>query len=278
MLLPEISELFDAHWKPGWGTVAPDELDYIQSLIRQHRPTHFLEIGMASGMSTGFIARFLEANGGQTLTSVDHDDTFFGDTSKPNGFLVPTLYKGTGVEVRLEKFKTALDVGGFRRTWEMAFIDANHQHPWPMLDTLAVAPYLTGAKVLIHHDLDLFMKQKQTIGIGPKYLFDQFPESHREASDANSGNIFSVSLDMPKEQLEGLAIKALQLPWSLRVTLQPRYIQQVRHMLATHYSPRLCNHFDHVLKNQNRPEPQRGGRRHWLRTAMPAAVRRLVSR
>ena len=96
--------------KPGYGTVTPDELGFIQRLIERHRPESFVEIGMASGISTGFIASFMDENGGRRLVSLDHDDTFFGDTSKPNGFLVPELYAGTRVALELVKFKTAPDI------------------------------------------------------------------------------------------------------------------------------------------------------------------------
>ncbi len=99
-MTPEtVQTLFSQHWKPGWGSVSVDEIMWIQYLISKYRPKRFLEIGMASGMSAGFIANFLDENDGRFLTSIDYDDTFFGNHSKTNGFLIPELYCGEEVSI-----------------------------------------------------------------------------------------------------------------------------------------------------------------------------------
>ena len=125
MDLSEIEQRYARHIKPNYGTVTPDELNFIQEMVDKHHPQSFVEIGMASGMSTGFIACFMDERGGGDLLSLDHDDQFFGDPSKPNGFLVPELYQGEKVNVDLVKFKTALDIHEFDRQFDMAFIDAD---------------------------------------------------------------------------------------------------------------------------------------------------------
>lgn len=229
--------------KPGYGTVTPDELGFIQDLIERHRPESFIEIGMASGISTGFIASFMDERGGGRLVSLDHDDTFFGDTTKPNGFLVPALYDGSLVDVELVKFKTAPDVHQIAGSFEMAFVDANHQHPWPAIDMMSLYPRMTGPRIMIHHDLRLFMIQDKVLGIGPKYLFDQFPDSHRERSVANSGNIFAVDLNLPQHRFEALLTDLFKLPWSLRVPLTPGYVAKIEQVMTRDYSPALLQHF-----------------------------------
>ena len=244
-------DIHKRHWKIGYGSVAADELGFIQDLIHEHRPKHFVEVGMASGMSTGFIATFLEEAGGESLLSLDHDDTFFGDPSKPNGFLVPELYKGHKVRVDLVKFKTALDIHEFDQSFDMAFIDANHQHPWPAIDMMALYPKMSGARIMVNHDLRLFMKQDVMLGIGPKYLFDQFPDSHRIRSNANDGNIFAVDLNMGQAEFETLLTDLFKLPWSLRTPLQPKYIEQIREMIRRDYSQTLLAHFDRCVGSYN---------------------------
>ncbi|PZX14345.1 methyltransferase family protein [Palleronia aestuarii] len=259
MEVDEITELYRAVWRKGWGSVSIDELVFIRDLVRAHRPAAFLEIGMASGLSSGFIARFLGESGGKSFTSIDHDDTFFGDPTKPNGFLFDEIHRGGTLDARLVKFKTSLDVEELGTQWEMAFIDANHQHPWPILDTLSIWPRLSGPKIVIHHDLQLYMKQDVMFGIGPKYLFDQMPEGRRILSDANDGNIFALDLDMERDELEEIAIRAIKLPWSLRSPLQPAYVAKIRAMLERFYSPRLVAHFDRCLAGQNREDRFRSG-------------------
>lgn len=253
MELSEITELLKRFIKPGYGTVAPDEVDFIQSLIAQHKPQSFIEIGMASGMSTGFIARFMEEQGGGRLVSLDHDDTFFGDTTKPNGFLFPEIYQGEKVQAELIKFKTALDIHEVDGDFDMAFIDANHQQPWPAIDMMALYPRMTGPKIMVHHDLRLFMKQDNMFGIGPKYLFDQFPESHRQRSAANDGNIFAVDLNLDQARFEQLLTDLIKLPWSVRTPINPAYVAKIEAILKRDYSSALHSHFMRCLEHNNNP-------------------------
>lgn len=243
----EISSVFHKFWKPHWGSVSVDELEFIQDLVRMHKPKRFLEVGMASGLSTGFIARFLHENAGEEMTSIDYDDTFFGDPTKPNGFLVPEIFKENSPRLTLAKFKTSLDIDDLEKTFEMAFIDANHQHPWPLIDTLCLWPSLIGPKIVIHHDLRLFRKQDVMFGIGPKFLFDQFPERMRYVSTARNGNIFALNLHMSRDALEDIAMDAMKLPWSLRTPLQDPIINAFCAILKKHYRPRLLSHFERCL-------------------------------
>lgn len=255
----EIRQRHKALLLPGYGTVFDDELIFIQDQIVAHKPRTFVEVGMASGLSTGFIAQFLEENGGQEFLSIDYDDTFFGDTSKPNGFLVPEIYQGTKVDVTLQKFAISLDVESMSRTFDMGFVDANHQHPWPVIDTLALYPFLTGPKLLLHHDLRLFASLSRLLGLGPKYLFDQFPESHRVQSAAREGNIFLLDLTLDKAVFEARMADAFLLPWSLLTPLQPPVIARIQELLETHYSANLLAVFNQALAFYNRPDYRRAG-------------------
>jgi hypothetical protein len=239
--------------------VAIDELGFLQDLIVKYRPRRFIEIGMASGLSTGFLARFLAENEGADLVSIDHDDSFFGDPTKPNGFLVPELYPSGVTKVDLVKFCTSLDLERVPGAFDMAFVDANHQHPWPAIDSLALYPRMTGSKIVVHHDLRLFAKQDVMFGIGPKYLFDQFPDSHRTRSEANGGNIFAVDLTMDQPRFEALMADLLKLPWSLRGPFPPATLEKIRAMLRNHYSPALLEHFDRVVATQNMNDRFRSG-------------------
>jgi hypothetical protein len=259
MQIAEIESTFQSVWRPGYGSVAIDELAFMQDLIVQHRPRRLLEIGMASGLSTGFLARFMSENGGETLVSIDHDDTFFGDPTKLNGFLVPELYADGTTQVDLVKFCTSLELDRVPGTFDLAFVDANHQHPWPAIDTLALYPRMTGPKIVIHHDLRLFSKQDVMFGIGPKYLFDQFPDSHRIRSTANGGNIFAVDLSMDQVAFEALMCDLLKLPWSLRGQLPPVTVEKIRTLLRTSYSDQLLVHFNRIVATQNLNDRFRSG-------------------
>jgi len=251
MELREIEKVYKAHRKKGWGAVEPDEFFYIQTLIRKHKPAHFLEIGMGSGLSGGVIARMLDENGGQSFTSLDHSDTFFGDPAKTSGYLIEEIYTGPSVTVQKNHFMTALDAPDLHGRFEMAFVDANHQHPWPLIDTLCLYPFLTGPKIVIHHDLRLFRRQDIVFGIGPKYLFDQFPASHKHRSDAHDGNIFSLDLTLDQGELEAISEEAFYLPWSLRAPMPDGQLDAFRRILGEHYSGNLLSVFDGTCKKFN---------------------------
>lgn len=251
MHLDEVKDLFTEHWRPGWGSVAVDEVMYMQEVIRRERPRHFLEVGMASGLSAGLLARVLEENGAETLTTIDHDNTFFGDTTKENGFLIDAIYPDGKVTVNRMPFTTSCDIPRLGMHFDMAFVDANHQHPWPLIDTLFLYPFMTGARTVFHHDLRLFRIQDVLFGIGPKYLYDQFPDHLRTRSTANHGNLFMLRMPTERAVLEEIAADAFCLPWSLRTPLSPQQAARIRQGLAGQYSGELVEVFETALKRFN---------------------------
>ncbi|MEM1193423.1 MAG: class I SAM-dependent methyltransferase [Pseudomonadota bacterium] len=258
--LVELEALYGKHWQPNYGSIAKDEVLFVQDLIETHKPKHFLEIGMASGLSGGILANILEANGAESFTTIDHDNTFFGDTTKKNGFLIDQIFNGGDLAVIKKPFTTSLDLAALGVHFDMAFIDANHQQPWPMIDTLCLYPYLTGPKIIVHHDYCLFRNQDIVYGIGPKYLFDQFSEAERIISTANEGNIFGIRLeDTTRESLEAAAINCFYLPWSLRHPLQPNLVSRIVGTFKEHYSPALCTAFEKGIAKFNNLERLRVG-------------------
>ena len=257
MELSEIRHVFQEHWKKGSSSVSAEEAEFIQSLIVKHRPERFIEIGTASGLSGGLICRFLEENGGKEFITVDHDNTFFGDPSLPNGFALDKIYTGNAVKVDKRPHRTALNVPEWNETYDMAFVDANHQHPWPLIDTLCLYPFMTGSKLIVHHDLRLYRTQDIAYGIGPKYLFDQFLPKQRFVSPATHRNTFYVDVNMRKERMADIAEAAFLLPWSLRAPMPDDVADQVRQILKTHYTPAVRKAFDTGFERFNSLSPDR---------------------
>lgn len=239
----EIIAIHERYVGPGFGTTTPDELVFIQDLIKQHRPKRFLEIGTASGFSTGVIARMLEAHGGRAITSIDLDTQFFGDTDKESGFLARAIYQGDKVEIKLHTKVTAFDLEALGGPWDMAFVDANHQHPWPVLDTLALAPHLNNSRIVIHHDLQLFRRFKAFRGVGPRLLFNEVPDAYRQASAANGWNIFALDLNMPPDIFEEVAKNALSLPWTDRPPIRSHMLKRIEAWLRAEYGEDLASEF-----------------------------------
>lgn len=249
----DVDAIFAEHWRgSGMGSILADEVMWVQGLIEEHRPRHFLEIGMASGISAGIFAHLLDEHGGELITTVDYDNTFFGDRTKENGFLIEPIYPGGRVTVEKQPHKIAPDVVDFGHTYEMAFIDANHQQPFPLLDTLAIWPVLTGPKVVVHHDLRLYKDQVVPYGVGPKYVFDQFPDAVKERSQARGGNIFALRLgELTQHELEDIAVDGLLLPWTMRTPMAPWIHRKLRPFLEQHYAPRVLEAFDTAFERYN---------------------------
>lgn len=173
--------------------------------------------------------------------------------------MIPEIFEGGAVDLELFKFRIALDIHEIEGSFDMAFIDANHQHPWPMIDMMALYPRMTGPKIMIHHDLRLFQLQDVMFGIGPKYLYDQFPDDMRIKSTANNGNIFSVDLSMDHNRFEALCMDLVKLPWSLRTPLQPKFIDQITAMLERDYSKTMQDQFQRCIKAYNVADRFRSG-------------------
>jgi methyltransferase family protein len=258
----EIERIHKQHWRQEYGTVEADEVEYFQELIKQHRPASFVEIGTASGLSSGLICLLMDEFGGKRFVTVDYNNTFFGDTTKENGFLLPSIYPGSNVEVTRLTHKIAPDVSDLGETFDMGFVDACHNHPWPLIDILCLYPVMRGSKVVIVHDLNLYRLQAlgkkevwgdKIYGIGPKYLYDQFPHTHRDRSTANNGNVFSLSLDLPIVRMEQLANDGFALPWSLRAPIAGPHLEAIRKVLRTYYDPSVVAGFNKCVDKFNRP-------------------------
>jgi hypothetical protein len=125
----------------------------------------------------------------------------------------------------------------------MAFIDVHHQHPWPTIDTLLAAKQIRERVVIIHHELNLFMTHDSPIGVGPKYLYNQFPDVLRTCSSTLPSNIFSWQLQMPHEELVERAKASFALPWTLQTPLSDIFISRIEAFLSERYSHDLATRF-----------------------------------
>jgi hypothetical protein len=253
MDITEIRRIHAALVGRNYGSVTPEEVDWLQQLIVRHRPRSVLEVGTASGLTTGLLAALLDEHGGDRVVTIDHDNTFFGDPTKENGFLIPQVYPSGRVEVDRRPFTLSSSVPGSGDRFDMAFVDANHQHPWPLIDTLCVLPALEGPRVLVHDDLTIYLDQDKGRGIGPKHLFDQFPESHRERAPVSGGNMFALSVDLTADTVDRIAMDAFGIPWTLTYVIDDERLEAIRAVLAAHYSTELGAFFERCVERYNVP-------------------------
>jgi predicted O-methyltransferase YrrM len=240
--LQEIRNIHGKYWKKGYGSISAKEALFLQSGIARYKPKRFIEIGTASGLSTGFIALFLHANGGDELITLDLDTTFWMDKSKPTGFLAEQIYPDKDVSIEYVRGHNVLYVDQYLsdKKFDMAFIDANHQHPWPTLDMICLLPVMVKGALIYHHDLALYKKQDPTIGIGPKYLFDQFSDEFREITREPEKNIYFIRYHGAYTDLQQAMIDSLHLPWTVRNKIDPTTIQSIADLARARWSHELA--------------------------------------
>jgi hypothetical protein len=104
---------------------------------------------------------------------------------------------------------------------------------------------MTGPKIVMHHDLFLYRDREKPVWIGPKYLYDQFPEAHRVGHVQQS--TFALSLDMPGDQLAALASDALYMPWTLGGSMDKAIADQITEQLFSTYGQPLADAFKTCL-------------------------------
>lgn len=160
-----LSALARDYAMPDWSAGAIGVLDacVLYDLIAAIRPARVIEVGTASGGSTATILRALHDAAipltdadGPVVRSYDLHPYCFSDRTRPVGSavseLVPQLAHGvsftTGTSIDAGR-----DLAGFGA--QLAFIDAEHRHPWPTIDLLAILPALAPGAWVVVHDIDL---------------------------------------------------------------------------------------------------------------------------
>jgi len=249
----QITSIHRSVWQQGYGSISDLEAGFLQAMIHARKPRSFLEVGTASGLSTGFIAQFMSECGGGELVSIDLDETFWVDRSQPTGFLAGQIYRGEGVDIAFHRGQdsTFLQQAYRDRKFDAVFIDANHQHPWPTLDMLAVLPFVNAGACVAHHDLALYRRQTPVFGIGPKFLFDQVDARLRVVIADRVQNIFYIKVEGDYREFAGALLNALYIPWTIRAPIPQSRIDHFRNIIETYWDERLLGAFDQTVGKFN---------------------------
>lgn len=253
--LSEIQKIHKAHWKPGYGSISAKEAMFLQGGIYKRKPKTFLEIGTASGLSTGFIAKFLDNNKNDAkLFSLDLNDTFWGEEGAKTGFLAEKIADGASVPISylFNVDSTVIPENFADQEIDMAFIDANHQHPWPTLDMLSLMPFVKSKALIYHHDLALYTQQVPVFGIGPKYLFDQIPHQLRVATPEPKRNIYYIIAPENYRAFSESLIKSLFLPWTIRRKLTEDTLNRFRAIIKKYWNEEILTAFNKTSSIYNK--------------------------
>src|SRR5262245_29336800 len=180
---------------PAWATGALPRHDasFLVDVIHANQPTTIVEIGVASGVSSAVILSSLDAlpnPESRTLRSCDIVPSCYFDSQYATGEAVRLMYPSSRARWVLN---TDLDTRRLSQTAapasiDLLFIDANHYHPWPLLDLLHLSVAARPWSWVVLHDINLPEVSPAFHAWGAKWLFEAWPLAKITGGGA-AGNI-----------------------------------------------------------------------------------------
>jgi hypothetical protein len=216
---------------PSWpkGMISSVDAGFLDALITEVRPEGVYEVGVASGFSSAIILSSMAtyADPARTwLHSYDIADYCYFDPTHAVGDatreVVPHLLKSWQLNLRT----TALDAPGDKepQTKSLYFIDANHSHPWPTLDLIALLPCLKTGDHVALHDINLpTISSGRFPDYGVQWLFENWL-GERLVPDVAIPNIGAIVIPQDKTLILASLVKTLSKPWPLQVTVKTDHL------------------------------------------------------
>jgi hypothetical protein len=268
----DLVDWFNARWFGEMGAIDGRDVAFIADQITKVQPRTVVEIGCASGMSTCILAALMAQNGGGAIHSFDLLQNYYVDPTKPVGYLVDEALPHPGVTISVNRGKTCLDVGTLvTDPLDLCFIDAAHRHPWPLIDTLAVLPFVRQGGIIIHHDLKMYHStHANSFANGPKHVLDQAPPASRIYADRavqdlgaqrmqsrkERQNIFALRVPEDKQAFGAKLCDGFYLGWDTQPNrLVPLdFARQFRAFLTEHHTPWVVRSWDEGMRRYSPPE------------------------
>jgi len=217
MLMIDRDALRVMYRPPTWvtGGLSAGDAEFLFDLVTQREPAHVLELGVAAGTSSAALLFALDQlPPPRRLYSVDVRATCYFDPSKALGAAVDEMYPTYATRWIRDFDADARKVGLTMplASVDFAFIDANHHHPFPLLDVLHLAPVMRPGAWIALHDIELPRLYPQFQSHGPMWLFEVWPgEKLRGTGDAE--NIGAVQMPADLETLVPMACALLERKW-----------------------------------------------------------------
>ncbi len=210
---------------PDWvqGATPAGDAEFLREMVAVHQPAHMIELGVASGVSTAYLLHALDrlpdVPGRRLLRSCDVQATCYFDAARATGEAVQAMYPlpRTGWILDTNTDARRLSQTLPPQSVDLTFIDANHYHPWPLLDLLHLSVIATRGSWVILHDINLPVIAPEFSAWGAKWLFDEWP--FEKAAGGLERNIGAVRLPEDLDQLVPFATAMLERPWEHAPTL-----------------------------------------------------------
>jgi len=210
---------------PSWvrGATAEYDAEFLLGLVTAQAPTRIVEIGVAAGVSSAVLLYALDTlpePSSRSLYSCDVQPECYFDARRATGEIVGTMYPqpvaawtlNTNVDTR--RLAGVLSPASI----DLTFIDANHAHPWPLLDLLHMTVLAKPGSWVALHDINLPAIAPAHAPWGAKLLFDEWP-FEKVVGGGSRRNIGAVKLPHDFTLLRPLAHSLLDRAWEHSPTL-----------------------------------------------------------
>jgi glycosyltransferase involved in cell wall biosynthesis/predicted O-methyltransferase YrrM len=250
-----VEQLRAMHRPPAWakGFVNHSDAEFLLEMIAGLNPKSVLELGVASGASSAALLFALDhlapTLGERRLLSCDVRPSCYFDEARPAGAAVREMYPDHRAAWTLDTNVDARRLSQSLRpaSVDFVFIDANHSHPWPLLDLLHLAAVAKPGCWFALHDIELPVLHPQFQVHGPKWLFEAWP-FNKIHGVGPSQNIGAVQLPADLGALVPMALSLLERRWEHAPTAWHVALPDVFHEITAALAPRL-----------ERPEIKRAG-------------------
>ena len=227
------------------GGIGSRDYFFLTALVSILAPRRVIEIGTLTGFSTAIIAAAIHRQHGShssefipslvegsrgnvdsrneiTVETIDCHTHCIIDPERPVGFeiaeLIPGLVSTVGIHTGRESdFVREIAARG---EFGLAFIDADHRHPWPLLDVLRLAPFLQSGAWIGLHDIQLgtLGQEERDAGrgieevmpYGAEWLFARWP-----FRKIRSLHIGAIELPPRLDSLIPFALELMKEPFEL---------------------------------------------------------------
>jgi predicted O-methyltransferase YrrM len=143
------------------GGISGQDYFFLTAIDSILAPRRAIEIGRLTGFSAAIIVAAIYWQHGNRdeilVETIDLSRQCIVEEMQPTGFEIPRLIPDLASTVRVHTRRGSEFVReiGAREEFGLAFIDADHRHPWPLLDVIRLAPYVQTAGWIVLYDIQL---------------------------------------------------------------------------------------------------------------------------
>jgi predicted O-methyltransferase YrrM len=220
------------------GTIHFGDCLFLTAFVSVLAPSRAIEIGTLNGFSAAVIAAAIRRQQRSKEILVDTIDRSLNSIVEPNkpvGFLIRDMFPALADAVKVHAPAESGIVRELadRDEIEFAFIDADHQHPRPLLDLVRLIPVMRSRGWIMLHDIQLGSdslakgnRESLPFGapFGAEWLFDGWP--FRKIS---GGNIGAVQIPADKTAVIALALRLMRLPFEVGPGIEVRRVRRSLH-------------------------------------------------